>query len=177
VAFTIWMFLSLALDAVAIAGQAIVGRHLGAGDVAAARSATVRMVQWGAAAGVLLGLVVVGLRAAYVPVFTTDADVRALLSSVLVVAALFQPVCGVVFALDGVLIGAGDGRYLAWAGVATAAVFLPLAGLVLVADAGLVALWWAFNAFLVARLVTLVPRWRGEAWLVTGAALPPRRRP
>jgi putative MATE family efflux protein len=174
VAFTIWLFLSLALDAVAIAGQAIVGRYLGAADVDGARSATRRMVEWGAGAGVVLGLVVVALRWAYVPAFSPDEDVRALLSSVLVVAALFQPVCGVVFALDGVLIGAGDGRYLAWAGVATLAVFLPLAWLVLAAGAGLVALWWAFSAFMVARLVTLVVRWRGEAWLVTGATLPGR---
>jgi len=175
VAFTIWMLLSLALDAVAIAGQAIVGRYLGAGDTSGARAATRRMVEWGAAAGVVLAVVVVALRAAYVPVFTPDAEVRALLASVLVVAAVFQPVCGVVFALDGVLIGAGDGRYLAWAGLATLAVFLPLAASVLAADGGLVALWWAFNAFLAARLVTLVLRWRSGAWLVTGAAVPRRR--
>ena len=174
VAFTIWLFLSLALDAVAIAGQAIVGRYLGAGDVDGARSATRRMVEWGVAAGVLLGLVVVVLRAAYVPVFTPDAEVRELLTAVLVVAALWQPVCGVVFALDGVLIGAGDGRYLAWAGVITLATYAPLALLVLAADGGLVALWWAFNAFLLARLVTLVVRWRGDRWLVIGAALPRR---
>ena len=174
VAFTIWLFLSLALDAVAIAGQAIVGRYLGAGDVEGARSATRRMVEWGVAAGVLLGLVVVALRAVYVPFFTPDADVRDLLTSVLLVAALFQPVCGVVFALDGVLIGAGDGRYLAWAGVLTLATYAPLALLVMAADGGLVMLWWAFNAFLLARLVTLVLRWRGDRWLVTGAALPRR---
>lgn len=175
VAFTIWLLLSLALDAVAIAGQAIVGRYLGAGDTPGARAATRRMVQWGAAAGVVLALVVVALRTAYVPLFTPDEDVRAMLASVLVVAALFQPVCGVVFVLDGVLIGAGDGRYLAWAGVLTLAVFLPLAGWVLSAGAGLVALWWAFSAFLAARLVTLVLRWRGGRWLVTGAAVPGSR--
>jgi putative MATE family efflux protein len=174
VAFTIWLFLSLALDAVAIAGQAIVGRYLGAGDVPGARSATRRMVEWGAAAGVLLGVVVVVLRAGYVPFFSPDEDVRDQLSAVLVVAALFQPVCGVVFALDGVLIGAGDGRYLAWAGVVTLVAYLPLAALVLATDGGLVALWWAFNGFMLARLVTLVWRWRGDAWLVTGAALPRR---
>ena len=74
------------------------------------------------------------------------------------------------------LIGAGDDGYLAWAGVWTLACFVPLALLVLVQDAGLVWLWWAFDVFLVARLVTLVVRWRGEAWLVTGAALPRRHR-
>jgi putative MATE family efflux protein len=168
VAFTVWTLLALALDAVAIAGQAIVGRALGAGDAAGARAATRRMMQWGAASGVLLAVVLVALRAAFIPLFTSDPDVRALLSSVLVVAALFQPVCGVVFALDGVLIGAGDGRYLAVAGGLTLAAFLPLAGLVLATDAGLVALWWAFGGFLVARLVTLLWRERSDRWLVTG---------
>ena len=174
VAFTIWLFLSLMLDAIAIAGQAIVGRYLGAGDVAGTRASTRRMVQWGFWSGVLLGVVLIALRAAFVPLFTEDPDVRSLLETVLVVAAVAQPVCGVVFALDGVLIGAGDNGYLAWAGVWTLASFVPFALLVLAQDAGLVWLWWAFDIFLVARLVTLVVRWRGEAWLVTGAALPRR---
>jgi putative MATE family efflux protein len=168
VAFTVWTLLALALDAVAIAGQAIVGRALGAGDAERARAATRRMMQWGLVSGVLLAVVLILVRAAFVPLFTDDADVRALLSSVLVVAALFQPVNGVVFALDGVLIGAGDGRYLALAGVITLVAFLPLAALVLVTDAGLVALWWAFGGFMVARLVTLVWRERTEKWLLTG---------
>jgi putative MATE family efflux protein len=169
VAFTVWTLLALALDAVAIAGQAIVGRALGAGDIAAARAATRRMMQWGLVSGVALGVVVIGLRALLVPLFSPDARVQALLSSVLVVAALFQPVNGVVFALDGVLIGAGDGRYLAVAGLLTLAAYLPLAWLVLATDAGLVALWWAFGAFMVARLVTLLWRERSERWLRPGA--------
>jgi putative MATE family efflux protein len=176
VAFTVWMFLALALDAVAIAGQAIVGRYLGASDVSGARAATRRMVEWGVASGFALGVVLVVLRAAFVPLFTEDPRVRSLLATVLVVAAVAQPVCGVVFALDGVLIGAGDGRYLAYAGIVTLICFAPLALVVLATDAGLVWLWWAFNGYLLARLVTLVLRWRGAAWLVTGAAVPDRRR-
>ncbi len=174
VAFTIWLFLSLMLDAVAIAGQAIVGRYLGAGDVLGARASTRRMVEWGLGSGIVLGLVLLALAAAFGPLFTEDPAVRSLLTKVLVVAAVAQPVCGIVFALDGVLIGAGDGRYLARAGVVTLVCFGPLALLVLVRDAGLVWLWWAFDAFLVVRLGTLVARWRGEGWLVTGAALPRR---
>jgi Na+-driven multidrug efflux pump len=74
-----------------------------------------------------------------------------------------------VFVLDGVLIGAGDGRYLAWAGAWTLVAYLPLAFLVWWAGAGLVWLWWAFGGFMVARLVTLLVRERGDRWLVTGA--------
>jgi putative MATE family efflux protein len=174
VAFTTWMFLALMLDAVAIAGQAIVGRYLGAADVAGTRAATRRMVEWGVLSGVLLGVVLLTLRAAFVPLFTEDPAVRSLLADVLVGAAVAQPVCGIVFALDGVLIGAGDGRYLAWAGVGTLLAFAPLALLVLSADGGLVALWWAFDGFLLARLLTLVPRWLSGRWMVTGASPPAR---
>jgi len=175
VAFTIWMFLALALDAVAIAGQAIVGRYLGAGDVDGTRAATRRMLEWGVAAGILLAVLVVVLRFAYLPLFTDDAGVRELLGSVLVVAAVFQPIAGAVFVLDGVLIGAGDGRYLARAGVLTLAAFLPLAFWVMAVDGGLVVLWWALGAFMVARLATLLWRAHGTAWLVTGAEHPRRR--
>ena len=175
VAFTIWMFLALTLDAVAIAGQAIVGRYLGAGrrrrhpgrDPADGRVGRARPACCSA-------WCCCRCARPFVPLFTDDPAVRSLLADVLVVAAVAQPVCGVVFALDGVLIGAGDGRYLAWAGVGTLLAFAPLALLVLAADGGLVALWWAFDGFLLARLLTLVPRWLGGRWMVTGATLPAR---
>ena len=169
VAFAIWNLLALALDALAIAGQAIVGRYLGASDVSGARAATRRMVEWGVLGGILAGVLVVLGRPAYVPLFSTDPDVRRLLASVLLVVAAMQPVAGIVFVLDGVLIGAGDGRYLAAAGVWTLLAFLPCAGLVLAIGAGLVALWWAIGVLMLARLVTLVHRERTDAWLVTGA--------
>lgn len=127
VAFTMWTFLAFALDAIAIAGQAITGRLLGAGDAAATRAATRRMLQWGVVAGVVLGALLGVTRSLVVPLFTPDVDVQRLLSAVLFVAALHQPVAGVVFVLDGVLIGAGDGRYLAWAGLVNLAAFMPMA--------------------------------------------------
>ncbi len=169
VAFGIWNFLALALDAIAIAGQAIVGRALGAGDPAGARAATRRMMRWGVIAGVVLAFLVVALRPAYVPLFTPDPAVRDLLAAVLVVAAVQQPVCGLVFALDGVLIGAGDARYLAVAGVVVLLAFLPLAALVLLTNAGLLALWWALGGLMLVRLATLSWREHGDAWLVPGA--------
>ncbi len=174
VAFTVWTFLTFALDAIAIAGQAITGRLLGAGDAVAARAATRRMMAWGLLAGLVLGALLAAARPVVVPLFTTDPQVRALVSTVLLIAALHQPVSGVVFVLDGVLIGAGDGRYLAWAGLATLVVFVPLALAVLWAGGGLTWLWWAFTAFMLARLATLLWRERGDAWLVLGAAAPTR---
>ena len=173
VAFATWSLLALTLDAVAIAGQALVGRLLGAGKVAAARAAARRICAWGVATGVVLAVAVVVGRLAYAPLFSADPQVQTLLATVLLAVAAQQPLAGLVFALDGVLIGAGDSRFLAWASIATTAVFLPAAGAVLVFDAGLAALWWgAMTLFLAVRAVLLVARSRGEAWLVPGASLP-----
>ncbi len=169
IAFTVWTFLAFALDAIAIAGQAITGRLLGAADVVGARRATGRMLTWGLATGAVFGLGLVLVGPMLGRLFTADPAVTSLLGPVLLVAAVFQPVSGVVFVLDGVLIGAGDGRYLAVAGVVTLVVFAPLALCVLFLDGGLVWLWWAFGAFMLARMVTLVRRARSDAWLVTGA--------
>jgi putative MATE family efflux protein len=168
VAFRIWNLLTLALDAIAIAGQAITGRHLGAGDAAAARAATSRMIAWGAGYGVAFGLAVLAARPLLPGLFDAAPDVRRLLLSVLFIVAAVQPVSGVVFVLDGVLIGAGDQDYLAVAGLVTLAVF-GAAVAVLVPGRGLVALWIAFSAWMLARLVTLTARARSSRWLVTGA--------
>lgn len=172
IAMTLWNFLAFALDAIAIAGQAIIGRYLGAGDVAGTRAATRRMVQWGVGSGVVLGLLLVLGRPLYVPLFTPDGAVRDQLAVVLLIAALTQPLSGAVFVLDGVLIGAGDGRYLAWAMLATLLVFAPVALLVPMTGGGLAGLWWAMALSIGVRLATLGWRARTGAWLVTGAVRP-----
>lgn len=169
VGFQVWTLLAFALDAIAIAGQAITGRQLGGADVAGARAATQRMVQWGIACGVLFALVVLAVRPWLPALFTQDPAVRHLLLSTLIVIALLQPIAGVVFVLDGVLIGAGDMRYLAIAGVLTMAAFLPAAALVHLRGGGLVALWVAIGVWMAARFAALGLRARSDAWLVTGA--------
>ena len=169
IAFRAWTLLAFALDAIAIAGQAITGRYLGAGDVAGARSATSRMIGWGAVCGVVFGILLVAAIPLLPTVFSAAPDVRRLLPAVLLIAAAQQPVAGVVFVLDGVLIGAGDQDYLALAGLVTAAVFAVGAALVIAEHAGLVALWLALSLWLAARFVTLTLRARSSQWLVTGA--------
>ena len=172
-AMTIWGFLAFVLDAIAIAAQAITGRALGAGDAAGTRELTARMVRWGAVSGVVTGVLLAAASPFLGHLFTGDPDVQDLLVPVLLVAALGQPVAGVVFVLDGVLIGAGDGRYLARAGLVTLAAYAPVALACAVTGAGLVAVWVSFCAvFMGARFVVLVHRERGDAWLVTGAGTP-----
>ena len=95
---------------------------------------------------------------------------RSALTAVLVVVALLQPLAALVFVLDGVLIGAGDGRYLALAGVVTLAAYAPLAVLVQATHRDLGTLWAAFGVFIGARAVTLVARWRSGRWLPAPAS-------
>ncbi|WP_369272150.1 MATE family efflux transporter [Streptomyces sp. R11] len=166
---SLWSLLAFALDAIAIAGQAIIGRYLGADDAEGARAVCRRMVEWGIAAGVVLGLLVVIARPLFLPLFTSDTAVQNTALPALLVVALSQPICGVVFVLDGVLMGAGDGPYLAWAMVLTLAVFTPVALLILAVGGGLTAVWAAMTLMMTVRMLTLWSRTRSGRWLVTGA--------
>ena len=180
IAMAVWTFLAYALDAVAIAAQTITGEALGAGDLDGTRALTDRLIRIGLVSGVLTGVLLALSATLLGPLFTDDARVVDLLVPVLLVAALFQPLAGVVFVLDGVLIGAGDGRYLAWAGVVVLLASAP--AVVLAADlaAGTTAaaawVWLAFGvAFIGTRGVALLLRARGSAWMVTGAPDPGAR--
>jgi putative MATE family efflux protein len=170
IAFELWSFLALVLDAVAIAGQALVGRLLGAGDAGGARAAGRRMLWWGLVAGAVAGVAIAALRGVLPRLFTDDAAVVAVCATLLVVVAALQPVNALVFVLDGVLIGAGDLRFLARAMVLAAAVFVPAALAVLALDLGVVWLWGAIGLLMAARLAALGARFAGPAWQVTGAA-------
>ena len=183
VSATIWTFLVFALDALAIAGQALTGQALGAGDVARARSATRTMLWWGVLGGGALGVLVLATHSVLPGLFTPDPAVQAVLAAALVVVGLSQPISGFVFVLDGVLIGAGDGRWLALAQVTLLVLYLPLILTVRAAGPALLAgpdvidgqaramtmLWAAFVAFMTLRGVALGWRARGDAWLITGA--------
>lgn len=170
IAITLWTFLAFTLDALAIAAQAITGRALGAGDVDGTRRLTRRLVRWGWGGGLATGLLLAACAPWIGAIFSPDPEVQRLLVPVLLVAALGQPVAGVVFVLDGVLIGAGDGRYLAWGGLVVLAVYAPVALLAAVGPGGLVPVWLAMVVvFMGARYVVLTRRARGDAWLVTGA--------
>ncbi|WP_434744407.1 MATE family efflux transporter [Streptomyces sp. A-14] len=166
---SLWSLTAFALDAIAIAGQAIIGRYLGAGDEKGAREACRRMVEWGIGCGIVLGVLIVLARPLFIPLFTSDPSVKDALLPALLVVAVSQPIAGVVFVLDGVLMGAGDGRYLAWAMLVTLALFAPVALLVPSLGGGLTALWWAMTLMMTVRLITLWLRTRSGRWIVTGA--------
>lgn len=173
---TVWSFLAFALDALAIAGQTLTGQALGAGDIGGAREATRIMTRWGVFGGAVLGAAVLAVHTVLPMAFTPDEAVRTVIAAGLVVVALSQPVNGYAFVLDGVLIGAGDGHWLAGAQVGLMAAYVPVVAW-LTANAdwlradqthAITALWCAMVAFMVLRAAVLGWRARGDGWMVTG---------
>jgi putative MATE family efflux protein len=170
IAFQTFFFLALSLDALAIAGQAMVGRFLGASDASSGRAVARRLMELGAAVGLLVGVALAVAATWVVRGFSDDPDVRHLATQLLLVVAVLQPLNAIVFVLDGVLIGAGDQRFLALAMIgATVVVFAPLAVIATAADAGVLALWGALACWFAARGGALAVRYAGSAWQVTGA--------
>lgn len=174
VAFTIFSTAAFALDALAIAAQALIGKGLGAEDGRVVTRVLGRTVAWGLWFGVIVGLLIGGFSGLIGLLFTGDPEVAALVQPALIVLAIAQPVCGVVFVLDGVLIGAGDAKYLAIAGVLNLVPFLPaLVVIALLHPTGAWGLAWLaiafFGVYMLARLGTLGWRVRGREWMTAGA--------
>ncbi|WP_243728885.1 MATE family efflux transporter [Nesterenkonia sphaerica] len=178
VAFTFFSTLAFVLDALAIAAQALIGRELGASRRESARRMTRLMMGWGVGFGALLGALT-ALAAPWAPrLFTPDAQVAQMITVALFVLAAAQPLAGYVFVLDGVLMGAGDVRYLAVAGVVNLGLYLPAlwwvsesVGAANAAAGGepILWLWLAFGVlFLGARALTLGLRAATERWVVLG---------
>ena len=163
VAHQLWLFLALVVDALAVAAQALVSKHLGADDPDAARAVSDRLVQWGLAVGVALGVGFFLLRPVLPHFFTDDpATVRALLDVYLFVA-LLQPLNGLVFVGDGIYMGAEAFPYLAKAMIGTALVAAAVLGLVLPMGWGLRGVWGGIATLMAGRLLTLgVPYLRGR---------------
>ena len=174
VAFQLFVFLALVLDAVAIAGQVIVGRSLGAGDADEAYRAARRMIELSIAAGAVFAVVMLALTEVLPRAFTSDADVIGELHKIWPLFALMQPANGAVFALDGILIGAGDTRFLMWGMLgASLLVFVPIALASLALDFGIVGVWCGLLGLIAARLVTCGWRFRGRRWAIVGATRGP----
>ena len=173
-AMTVFTFLAFALDALAIAAQALIGKELGASNPEKARLLTRTMIRWGAGFGVVTGVLLALAAPVTGALFTPDLGVQSVLTGALWILAAGQPIAGYVFVLDGVLIGAGDAKYLAVAGVVNLAAYLPLLFAVPLAGvsggAALVWVWTAFSVgYMLARAVTLGLRARTDRWMVLGS--------
>jgi putative MATE family efflux protein len=170
VVLQLWAFLALLLDSLAIAAQSLVGAALGAGDRDGAMRVSHRVTRYGLVFGCLLGAVFAAAEPVLPRVFTGDPRVLAVVPVAWWFFVGMQPVAGVVFALDGVLLGAGDAAYLRTAMIVSAVLgFLPLVWISLVAGWGLAGIWSGLSLFLVLRLVAVLTRARSGRWAVTGA--------
>ena len=169
IAFQLFIFLALVLDAIAIAGQVMVGRMLGASDAAGARAAASRMIGWSVVAGTAFAIILLALTDVLPHVFTPDDAVIERAHAVWPLFAALMPAAGAVFALDGILIGAGDTRYLMWGMLAAAAVYVPIALLALQQDWGIQGVWAGLGALFAVRLLTLGVRFAGRRWALIGA--------
>ncbi|RZU49692.1 putative MATE family efflux protein [Krasilnikovia cinnamomea] len=170
IALQLWFFAALALDAVAIAAQSLVGAALGGGDGAAARDVARRVTLVGAVAGTAFA-VVAAAGAGVVPgLFTDDPAVHAQAAIVWPWFVGLLPCAGIVFALDGVLIGAGDVAFMRTMTLIAAAFgFLPAIWLAYALELGLSGVWAGLALFMLVRLVLILHRWRGARWAVLGA--------
>jgi putative MATE family efflux protein len=164
----LFFFLALVLDAVAIAGQVMVGRSLGGGDAEGAFDAALRMIVWSVLVGLAFVVVLAPLYSLLPRAFTNDAHVLHEARELWPFLCLMQPIGGAVFALDGILIGASDTQYLMWSMIAASAVFIALAVLALERHWGIVGVWIALDVLLAARLVLLAGRFRGRRWAIVG---------
>ncbi len=158
VAFQVWLFLALAVDSLAIAAQALVGRHRGAGDPSATREVADRLAFLGLVVGLVLAAVVAAVRPWLPGWFTAEAEVAAAIGGIYWFLVAGLPLSALVFVWDGVFLGAGDFGYLAGATFGAALVGVGLLSLVLPFGWGLAGVWWAIGALMVARILTLV--WR-----------------
>lgn len=168
VIFQIWLFLALVLDAIAIAGQVMVSRMLGAGRRAEAIFAAQRMIAWSTVAGVAFAVLFIALQDVLPRVFTADPAVLERVAAAWFIFAATQPPSGAVFALDGILIGAGDSRYLMWAMLLSSTLVVPGALAAYLLGWGITGVWLALFGLITVRLLTTGFRFLQGGWVVTG---------
>ncbi|QTI66854.1 MATE family efflux transporter [Gordonia polyisoprenivorans] len=169
----LWEFMSLFLDSVAIAAQALVGAALGAGSVTIARSVARRVTLVSVIAAAVMAAVFAAGATSLPKVFTSDTVVLDAIGVPWWFFVAMLPIAGVVFALDGVLLGSGDAAFLRTATLVAALVgFLPLIWMSLIFDWGLAGVWSGLVVFMIARLVAVCLRIASGRWHRVGATTP-----
>ena len=170
IALQVWLFLTLAFDALAIPAQALTGTMLGAGEVAEARAYSARLLRL----GIFFGFLVAGVLAASSPVlpdaFTADPRVASRATAALVVVGILQVPGAVLWVLDGVLMGASDFRFLQVGTISALLAFVPVGAAVLVwRRLGIVGIWLGLSLWLLVRLTINHARYAGARWTEVAA--------
>ncbi len=161
----LWNFVALLLDSFAIAAQALVGAALGAGAVPAAWRVTKRVTVWSLSVSIGLAVIFAAGNVVIPKIFTGDTDVLRTVGTPWWFFVAMLPIAGIVFALDGVLLGSADAAFLRTATLVSALVgFLPMIWFSLIFDWGLAGIWSGLILFMVLRLLTVSWRIRSEKW-------------
>lgn len=169
VVLQLWSFLALVLDSLAIAAQSLVGAALGAGHLVHAKSVAWRVTIFSTVAGLILAAVFALGSSVFPSIFTTDRSVLDAIGVPWWFLVGILPVAGIVFALDGVLLGAGDATFMRNATLASAVLgFLPLIWLSLANGWGLLGIWAGLATFMVLRLMFVGWRALSGRWLIPG---------
>ncbi|NMD61755.1 MATE family efflux transporter [Rhodococcus sp. ACPA4] len=169
VVLQLWNLVALLLDSLAIAAQTLIGAALGGGFAVAAKKMAWRITVWSTVFAVLLAVLFAAGHSVIPQLFTADDEVLAQMSIAWWFFVAIMPVAGVVFALDGVLLGAGDVTFMRNATMACAVVgFLPAIWMSLAFDWGLAGIWAGLTVFVVLRMIAVSWRALSGKWAVTG---------
>jgi MATE family, multidrug efflux pump len=166
IAFQLMLLCSDVIDGLAVAGQALVAKYLGAAQKETAMTMGKTLILCGAVAGLMFGMAFLVAQDAIAGFFTNSTDVKLMLGAgVILLAAVFQPLNGIVFVLDGLLIGARDTRFLMWAMLIGAlGIFVPISWMSLHSGWGLIGIWTGVGALMSWRLITLLYRFFSRSW-------------
>jgi putative MATE family efflux protein len=165
----LWNLTALLLDSFAIAAQSLVGASLGGGDAASAKATAWRVTRYGLIAGLTFGAVAAAGWSVIPAIFSTDAAVQHQAHLLWPWLVGMMPVGGILFALDGVLLGAGDNAFLRTVTVVSALIgYIPLAICALVFGWGIGGVWAGLASFILLRFVGMAWRTRSGRWLVVG---------
>ena len=167
IAFQLWILCSDSVDGLAVAGQALVAKYLGADRTEKAIRLGKTLILWGCSAGVAFGLGYFFFKGPLIHLFTKSPDmIQSLNNEIFPLLILFQPLNGIVFVLDGVLIGAHDTRFLMWAMLIGAfIIYIPISWLSLQFGFGLFGIWVGLSLFMVYRMTTNLVRLLGRRWI------------
>jgi Na+-driven multidrug efflux pump len=156
----LWFLLAMIVDALAITAQTLVGEAIGAGRVDDARALSARLHRFGLYSGVVLGFGLVASEPLLAPLFGLDAVVSAAAAPALMIAALMQPIAGLLFVADGVYLGVVKMNWLAGSTAAGFAAMAVGSWIAVAGGYGLAGVWWAMTAMITARAIVLAVGYR-----------------